>query len=257
MQTIHSGHVRRRFARIGGLVAGAAALSTVTVADAHFILKAPVNWMAQDSLGTPQKMGPCGNEAPQTPTHTVTPFQPGQQVTIQIDETVFHPGHYRIALAPTQNELPAEPAVTPTAADQCASAAVQENPTLPILADNQLVHTTQFSGTQTITVTLPANPPCTNCVLQVLEFMSSHGAPCFYHHCANITIAASGTPGDAGAGGDAAPPDAPAPAADSGCSCSTARREGPALSSLAFLAAFAVAARTRRARRSKDTNGQP
>jgi uncharacterized protein (TIGR03382 family) len=39
-------------------------------------------------------------------------------------------------------------------------------------------------------------------VLQVVEFMSSHGAPCFYHHCANIKIttngADAGVPSEAG-----------------------------------------------------------
>jgi hypothetical protein len=248
MEAIRSTRSARSVARICGLVAGAAALLAAPVADAHFVLKSPTNWMMLDATGGPQKIGPCGNEAPQTPSNAVTPFQPGQQVTIQIDETVFHPGHYRIALAPTQNELPAEPAVTPTAQDQCASAAVQDNPTLPVLADNQLVHTTPFSGTQTITVTLPTNPPCTNCVLQVLEFMSSHGAPCFYHHCANITIG-GGTSSDGGGtssdAGDAAPP-----AGDSGCSCSTARSNGSLSASLVSLAGLVVsAARRRRARR--------
>ena len=160
-------------------------------AHAHFVLKAPANWVMQDSLGGPQKMGPCGNEGPQTPSNAITPFQPGDQVTIQLDETIFHPGHYRVSLAATPNNLPPEPVVTPSAGNQCASAAVQMNPTLPVLADNLLVHTAPFSGTQSVTVTLPTNPPCTNCVLQVLEFMSSHGAPCFYHHCANITIGGS------------------------------------------------------------------
>src|SRR5262249_20785483 len=138
-------------------------------------------------------------------------------------------GHYRIALAPTQGELPPEPAVTPSATDPCASAAVESNPTLPILADNVLDHTTGFSGTQTVTVKLPMNTPCTNCVLQVLEFMSSHPAPCFYHHCANITIGGAssdaGAVGDAAAGDDAGSTGAPPPASDSGCSCSTARRD--------------------------------
>jgi hypothetical protein len=162
--------------RITGLVVGTATLLSAAVADAHFNLKTPTNWMMQDPSGSPQKMGPCGNEAPQTPTNAVTAYQPGDTVTIQLDELVFHPGHYRIALAPTQGDLPPEPVVTPSASDPCASAAVEPNPTLPILMDNVLVHTAPLSGTQMVSVTLPMNPPCTNCVLQVLEFMSSHGA---------------------------------------------------------------------------------
>jgi hypothetical protein len=215
-------------------------------ADAHFVLKAPANWAMQDSLGGPQKMGPCGNEAPQTPTNTVTPYQPGQQVTIQLDETIFHPGHYRVALAATQGQLPPEPVVTPTAQDPCASAAVQDNPTLPILADNLLVHTAPFSGTQSFTVTLPTNPPCSDCVLQVLEFMSSHGAPCFYHHCANITI--GGAPGDDAGSSDAGTSSPGAtPPSDGGCSCSVPGRNAgrSAAARLAILFALAVAVRRR------------
>jgi hypothetical protein len=233
--------------RTSGVLVGAAVFGVSAAAGAHFVLKAPANWAMQDTLGGPQKMGPCGNEGAPTPSNVVTPFQPGDQVTIQIDETIFHPGHYRVSLAATQNELPAEPAVTPSASDQCASAAVEMNPTLPVLADNLLVHTSPFGGMQSVMVTLPANPPCTNCVLQVLEFMSSHGAPCFYHHCANITIGggssdAGSNPGTPDSGGaDAA---SPAPAADSGCSCSVARRD----SSMAFapFAALACAVAIRR-----------
>jgi len=242
MPTIRSTRDKRHLARMVALVVGTGALlAAAGVADAHFVLKAPTNWMMEDSSGGPQKMGPCGNEAPQTPSNAVTPYQPGSQVTIQLDETVFHPGHYRVALAPTQSDLPPEPTVTPSAQDECASAAVQASPTLPILADNLLAHTAPFNGTQTINVTLPMNPPCTNCVLQVLEFMSSHGAPCFYHHCANIKI---GAPGDTG--GDAATSGAAPPATDSGCGCSTPRRNGSFLADLAPLAGLALAIAARR-----------
>jgi hypothetical protein len=247
MQSIHSNGGKRHVARMSGLVVGAVVLLTAAVADAHFVLQAPANWMVQDGAGGPEKLGPCGNETPQTPTNAVTPYQPGDQVTIRFDEVVPHPGHYRVALAPTQSDLPAEPTVTPTAQDPCASAAVQNNPALPILADNVLPHTAVLSGTQTITVTLPSNPPCTNCVLQVIEFMSSHGAPCFYHHCANITI---GAPGDAGGNSAGSDSGAAATAADSGCSCSLRRRDGSLFAGapLAYLAA-AIAAHRRSRRR--------
>jgi MYXO-CTERM domain-containing protein len=234
-----------RVARLCGLVVGTGSLLVSAAADAHFVLKAPANWAMQDSFGGPQKMGPCGNEAPQTPTNAVTPYQPGDQVMIQLDETIFHPGHYRVALAATQSQLPPEPVVTPTAQDQCASAAVQDNPTLPILQDNLLVHTAPFTGTQSFTVTLPTNPPCTDCVLQVLEFMSSHGAPCFYHHCANITI--GDAPGDAG-GGSGGSNSSAATSTDGGCSCSVPGRNASrsaGAAALALLVALGVATRRR------------
>jgi MYXO-CTERM domain-containing protein len=154
--------------------------------------------MAMSADGSPQKTGPCGNEAPQTPTNMTTSFQPGDTVTIQLEETVFHPGHYRVALAVnSQSELPPEPTVTP-GATACGSVPIQQNPAFPVLADGMLVHTAALSGQQSFQVTLPTNVTCTSCTLQIIEFMSSHPAPCFYHHCANISIQAAGT--DAGAG---------------------------------------------------------
>jgi cysteine-rich repeat protein len=159
------------------------------VAHAHFILVTPDSWMSQDNLGLPEKLGPCGDEGGGAATGKVTAFHPGQTISVTINEVITHPGHYRVALAVNnRSELPAEPMVTPTAGDPCASAAIQDPPTFPLLADNMLPHTQAFPGPQTFTVTLPTNITCTRCTLQVLEFMSSHGAPCFYHHCADISI---------------------------------------------------------------------
>jgi hypothetical protein len=159
------------------------------LAHAHFVLVTPDAWMSQDALGLPEKLGPCGDEGGGTPTGTVTAFRPGQTIAVTINEVVTHPGHYRVALAVNhRSELPPEPMVTPTESDPCASAAIQSPPTFPILADNVLPHTQAFGAPQTFTVTLPTNVTCTKCTLQVLEFMSSHSAPCFYHHCADISI---------------------------------------------------------------------
>ena len=159
------------------------------LAHAHFILIAPDSWMSQDSFGLPEKLGPCGDEGGGTPTAAVTAFRSGQAISVTINEVIDHPGHYRVALAVNdRSELPPEPTVTPKAGDPCGSAAIQNPPTFPILADNVLPHTGPFPGPQTFTVTLPTDVTCTKCTLQVLEFMSSHPAPCFYHHCADISI---------------------------------------------------------------------
>jgi len=63
-------------------------------------------------------------------------------------------------------------------------------------------------------VTLPSNVRCTNCTLQVFQFMSQHAlnvpGGCFYHHCATINVVApdagvmpvdAGTTGGGSAGG--------------------------------------------------------
>lgn len=179
-----------------GLVATAVSVCAPTAANAHFVLQTPAATMSQDGLGSPQKMAPCGDDGTGTPTGMVTTFQVGQTITVTIDEKIFHPGHYRISLGKNgPGDLPAEPIVTPGANTPCGTAPVEATPTFPVLADGVFEHQAPFNGPQTITVTLPPDVTCTNCTLQVLEFMSNHPlnnpGGCYYHHCANIAIESS------------------------------------------------------------------
>ncbi len=220
-------------------------------ADAHFVLQTPACWSSQDALGSPQKVGPCGNEAGGTPSGIVTPYQPGDMVTIKLNEVITHPGHYRIALSVNdRSELPPEPIVTP-GATACGSAPIMNPAVFPVLADGQLVHTSAFSGAQTIQVKLPTNVTCAKCTLQVLEFMSSHAAPCFYHHCADISIGVAAPDGGGGGMDAGSDPDggSTTPPMQSGCACSSPGTS-PALSGLgAFLALGTWLGWRRRSRR--------
>jgi hypothetical protein len=231
-----------RFA-VAALAIAAACFLVPASARAHFILQAPASWADQDSSGLPQKSAPCGQADPgltANPTGIVTPFAPGGTVTVTINETVTHPGHYRVALSTTgQSGLPADPTVTAVGTDQCGMAAVENPPVFPVLADGMLMHTAAFSGPQSFTVTLPSDVTCTsNCVLQVIEHMSSHGAPCFYHHCADITI-------QAGGGGDAGPVDGGTPpSGSSGCALG-----GTRTSAVGVLLMFGLLASCRRGRK--------
>jgi hypothetical protein len=201
LKQLSSGGRRRRvFAT--ALAAAAGAVLASGTSDAHFRLVAPDSLMVLDTQGNPQKTGPCGNEAPQTPSAKVATFRAGQTITVQLVETVPHPGHYRVAIAASQNQLPAEPPVSPPTGNMCDSVPIIQNPALPVLVDGALVHTTPLTGTQTISVPLPPNFTCTNCVLQIIEFMSNHTKPCFYHHCATISI--QGAAADGGPVSDAA-----------------------------------------------------
>src|SRR4051794_41320312 len=87
---------------------GCASLLYAATADAHFVLTSPPSWANQNALGDPQKSAPCGQAdgTSAVPTGTVTSFHAGDTVSITINETVFHPGHYRVALAGSQTELP-------------------------------------------------------------------------------------------------------------------------------------------------------
>ncbi len=186
--------IRARTIATVGVFAG-----LMSTAEAHFKLNAPENRSNQDALGGPQKSAPCGTSDSSTTADNSTPtglppaeLKTGSLVTISINETIFHPGHYRVSLAQDAASLPADPLVT-AGSTPCGSTVIDANPTLPLLADGLLVHTTSFGGvTKTMSVQLPAGMQCTNCVLQVVQFMSNHPlnnpGGCFYHHCAIVNI---------------------------------------------------------------------
>lgn len=194
-------------------------LALVSDARAHFALEAPPAYSMQDLYGLPEKSAPCGQADPGTPvvpTDVVTSFHSGDTITVTIDEKVFHPGHYRVALAANQAALPADPAVTIDANSPCGSAQIEDPSTAGVLVDNMLPHTAPFATPQSFQVTLPAMT-CSNCTLQVVEFMSDHplNTPggCFYHHCAQVNVVPPGAPlPDAGV----APPDGGASASGKG-----------------------------------------
>jgi hypothetical protein len=179
--------------QIGRIVLGTVLLVGVAGAPAparaHFVLVTPDSWMSQGAFGDPQKLGPCGDEGGGTATGKVTAFRPGQTIEVTVDEKIFHPGHYRVALAVgDRSELPPPPAITAVGSDPCGSAEIEDPPIFPILADNVLPHTEPFEAPQTFAVTLPTTVTCAACTLQVIEYMSNHGRPCFYYHCATISI---------------------------------------------------------------------
>lgn len=249
---------RMNFARRGSAFAALALGALVpSLALAHFVQQDPPSWSMQDSLGSPQKSVPCGQADPGSPvteTNAVTTYTQGQMISITINETVMHPGHYRVSIADSMAKLPADPAVTADGNSACGSTVITTNPTLPLVADNLLPHTTAFNGPQTVKVQLPANLTCTKCTLQVAEFMSNHGlnnpGGCFYHHCATVSIVPPGALPDAGAvDASATPADAAvtAPTMSTGCSYYLGAAAAPA--ALYLAAPFALGLLLRRRRR--------
>ncbi|WP_437933250.1 SCE4755 family polysaccharide monooxygenase-like protein [Sorangium sp. So ce341] len=195
------------------LAAAALAAIDPAVAHAHFALLEPACYSEQNNLGDPQKSAPCGQADPGNPialTGEVTTYVQGQTITLRIDETIFHPGHYRVSIAENPESLPPDPEVTP-GDTPCGSTVIETDPQLPLVADGLLVHTSAFTGEQTVEIKLPDDLTCENCTLQVSEFMSNHGinnpGGCFYHHCATVTILPregepTGSGGAGGAGGE-------------------------------------------------------
>ncbi len=228
------------------LAAAAILLLGVSSARAHFILQAPACWMSQDSVGAPEKLGPCGDEGGGTATSTVTAFQSGQTITVTINEVIFHPGHYRIALAVNdRSELPPEPPVT-AGSTPCGSVPVQNPPVFPVLADGVFDHAAPFNGPQSVQITLPSNVTCSKCTLQIIEFMSNHGlnnpGGCFYHHCADISIQTTPVDGSGGTPVDASA-SAPPPSSKGGCAVAGSDASPIGLTGLLLVAAVTLARR--------------
>jgi hypothetical protein len=180
-----------------GTIIGVACLSGV--ADAHFVLVTPAATLAQNRLGDPQKLGPCGGTSADsgTPTRDISKVQGGQPLHLEVQETVFHPGHYRVALAVNSTaELPADPDVQTLPSERgprSVSTAIATTPHAPVLADGLFVHTAKATGPFEADVLLP-NITCERCTLQVVQFMAEHGLNAdggyFYHHCADLQITA-------------------------------------------------------------------
>ena len=169
-------------------------------AQAHFRLLAPASWIEENNLGDPQKAAPCGgtNADYGKPTYAVTDVKGGSLLHVKVQETVYHPGHYRIALAVNSpTELPVDPkAETMTDANgkvMSVSAPVMSPVAPPVLADGLFVHTAKVTDPFETDVAIP-NINCKSCTLQVLQFMEQHGVnnpgQYSYHHCAVLHITA-------------------------------------------------------------------
>jgi hypothetical protein len=178
-------------------------LGSVTVAalaplgNAHFRLLEPAGWIEENQLGDPQKAGPCGGTSadPGKPTGKVTTVQGGDKIKIRIQETIYHPGFYRVALAVnSRDELPKDPEAKvesrPNGPWSIAGSIVYP-PMPPVLADGLFQHINRFDKEQEAEVELP-NIACSKCTLQVIQFMANHGlnkdGDYTYHHCAVLQI---------------------------------------------------------------------
>ncbi len=183
------------------MLLGSAALAVLTPpVNAHFRLLEPASWIEEDRLGDPQKAAPCGGVAanPGKPTTTVTRVQGGDKLHIKIQETVYHPGFYRIALAiNSRAELPPDPQPkieNLPAGPRSVSGMIQYPPLPPVIADGLFQHITRFEKEVETDIELP-NVDCAKCTLQVIQFMAAHGlnkeGDYSYHHCADLNIRAN------------------------------------------------------------------
>ena len=135
---------------------GVVLLTGPAAIDAHFKLLEPASWLVSSDRGDPQKAAPCGGDAKDkgTPSNIVGKAVGGQQVRVRVQETVYHPGHYRVALAVnSRDELPADPVTTTRETEKGPRsiwAVVQSPPQKPVLADGLFPHYTRPSQPQTV-----------------------------------------------------------------------------------------------------------
>ena len=166
---------------------------------AHFKLLAPTSWLVEDDRGDPQKAAPCGgtNTDFGKPTWAVTQAAGGSAMHIKVQETIYHPGHYRVALAVNSpTELPPDPKATTMDSDRgtrSVSAEIMSPVQPPVLADGLFSHQAKADAPFETDVTLP-NINCRRCTLQVIQFMEQHAVNnpgmFTYHHCATVQITA-------------------------------------------------------------------
>lgn len=175
---------------------------TPAVGYGHFKLVEPASWLIENDRGDPQKAGPCGGSNTDwgKPSFVVSKAVGGSKLHLKVQETIYHPGHYRVALAVNSPlELPVDPVATTKDGERgplSVSAVIQDPPQIPVIADGLFVHATRPTGPVPAfeaDVQLP-NINCKKCTLQVVQFMAEHGfnnpGGYSYHHCADLQITA-------------------------------------------------------------------
>jgi hypothetical protein len=180
----------------GALILGVVPAFWTQQAAAHIRMDQPVarNVWAAMPFNDPIKQGPCGsgqNDPRSTDPAKINTYAPGETITVSWEETIDHPGFYRISLdLDGQDDF-----VTPT-----GTVDIQDPPVLPVLKDGIQDET---DGTYSVEVTLP-NETCDNCTLQLIQFMDDSDES--YFVCADLVIAGE-VSGDGDGDGTGGAPD--------------------------------------------------
>lgn len=209
------------------LASSAASLAVVLLAapqaHGHIQLEFPIH-------RTPsQKQGPCGvTGGVRGP--DVSTFAPGATITLRWNETVDHPGHYRVMFDDDGQDAFFEP----------DSFEDIRTPGGALMADG--IADVDGVAAYEQTITLP-DIECDNCTLQVVQVMTDK-APYgdgndLYYQCADITLAPGGNPGDPVTPGDDPIDEMPPGQLVGGCSASHGTGSGTALF-LVLAAAFGI-----------------
>ncbi|HWM85549.1 MAG TPA: SCE4755 family polysaccharide monooxygenase-like protein [Kofleriaceae bacterium] len=206
-----------------GLAAGAAAILVAGSASAHIQMRTPLQ------RDTGQKIGPCG-DSNGVRSASVCEYQPGATITVTWDETIEHPGHFRISF----DEDGEDDFVDPDGYDDfdTGPSVIEDD-----IADRN-VSGDDPSYSQTIT--LP-DIECDSCTLQLIQVMTDKppygDGNDIYYQCADITLSASAPadPAEACAGSGGGGDDPLDGAGDDGAEESGCAAAGAGAGSLAWL----------------------
>ncbi|HEU4412199.1 MAG TPA: SCE4755 family polysaccharide monooxygenase-like protein [Polyangiaceae bacterium] len=181
----------------------ALALSAPRSAGAHIQLTYP------PARTLEQKTGPCGSDD-NTRSTNVTVLQPGQKIVVEWDETVEHPGHFRISF----DEDGADDFATPASSEASCS----NDKVLVDLIPDRVV--SGSDGRYRQEITLPS-VECETCTLQLIQVMTDKppyttdaASNDLYFQCADLALrgrpssappaAACQIAGEGGGGGEPA-----------------------------------------------------
>ncbi len=144
---------------------------------------AHVQIVAPKQRHTLQKDGPCGEEGG-TRSQNVCEFQPGATITVQWDETIEHPGHFRISF----DEDGVDNLIDPADYDDFDNSPAVLEDAIPD-RDTDIDGNPRYS----MLVTLP-DVECDNCTLQLIQVMTDKppwgpgGGNDIYYQCSDLVL---------------------------------------------------------------------
>jgi MYXO-CTERM domain-containing protein len=174
-------------------------LGLPAIAHAHIHMMDPAS-RAIDAQGNPQKLQHCGDPTVTRGTKIKT-YKPGETITVTWQETINHPGWYRISFQPNGEMFRIPPASNGQAiVNMVAQASNMPTEDLTGMMDpggtgSMILKDRIPDGTLTTTVTLP-NMECTNCTLQLIQVMINNppytvaaDSNDIYFNCADLVLA--------------------------------------------------------------------
>ncbi len=171
--------MKLRFA--AALATGAVVLAAAPSVSAHFILMQPKGAIEENQLGDPQKLGHCRGTTANagTPTGIVTAVIGGELLHLHVKETIYHPGHFRLALSVLDRaELRADPEDVTRDGPRgpiSVSGKIDPNPKPPVLVDGLWEHHERKPAQEFEADVMVPNINCDHRSLQVIQFMEEHG----------------------------------------------------------------------------------